>query len=70
MRAAAGEGFATATDLADYLVRRGAPFRDAHEAVARAVRHAEAEGRGPRRRCQWPSYVSFRRWWATTSTAS
>jgi argininosuccinate lyase len=44
MRAAAGEGFATATDFADYLVRRGAPFRDAHEAVARAVRHAEAKG--------------------------
>jgi len=43
MRAAASEGFATATDLADYLVRRGAPFRDAHEAVARAVRHAEAQ---------------------------
>jgi argininosuccinate lyase len=42
MRAAASEGFATATDLADYLVRKGAPFRDAHEAVARAVRHAEA----------------------------
>jgi argininosuccinate lyase len=44
MREAALEGFATATDLADYLVRRGAPFRDAHEAVARAVRHAEAKG--------------------------
>jgi argininosuccinate lyase len=44
MRAAASEGFATATDLADYLVRRGAPFRDAHEAVALAVRHAEAKG--------------------------
>jgi argininosuccinate lyase len=44
MRAAAAEGFATATDLADYLVRHGAPFRDAHEAVARAVRHAEAAG--------------------------
>jgi len=44
MRAAAGEGFATATDLADYLVRRGAPFRDAHEVVARAVRHAEGKG--------------------------
>jgi argininosuccinate lyase len=43
MRGAAAEGFATATDLADYLVRRGAPFRDAHEAVARAVRHAEAK---------------------------
>ena len=44
MREAAREGFATATDLADYLVRRGAPFRDAHEAVARAVRHAETAG--------------------------
>jgi len=44
MRAAAREGFATATDLADYLVRRGLPFRDAHEAVARAVRHAESKG--------------------------
>ncbi len=42
MRAAAGTGFATATDLADYLVRKGVPFRDAHEAVAQAVRHAEA----------------------------
>jgi argininosuccinate lyase len=44
MRAAAREGFATATDLADYLVRRGLPFRDAHEVVARAVRHAEGKG--------------------------
>ncbi len=44
MRAAAREGFATATDLADYLVRKGLPFRDAHEAVARAVRHAEQAG--------------------------
>jgi argininosuccinate lyase len=44
MRAAAREGFATATDLADYLVRKGTPFRDAHEAVARAVRHAESKG--------------------------
>jgi argininosuccinate lyase len=44
MRAAAREGFATATDLADYLVKKGTPFRDAHEAVARAVRHAEAKG--------------------------
>ena len=43
MRAAAREGFATATDLADYLVRKGMPFRDAHEAVARAVRQAEAK---------------------------
>ena len=44
MRDAAREGFATATDLADYLVKQGMPFRDAHEAVARAVRHAEAQG--------------------------
>ena len=44
MRAAAREGFATATDLADYLVRKGMPFRDAHEAVAKAVRHAESTG--------------------------
>lgn len=38
MRAAAMHGFATATDLADYLVKKGLPFRDAHDAVARAVR--------------------------------
>ena len=42
MRAAALEGFSTATDLADYLVGKGVPFRDAHEIVARAVREAEA----------------------------
>ena len=41
MRRAALEGHATATDLADYLVKKGLPFRDAHEAVARAVRAAE-----------------------------
>ena len=41
MRAAALEGFATATDLADYLVGKGVAFRDAHEIVARAVREAE-----------------------------
>jgi argininosuccinate lyase len=45
MRAALAEGFATATDLADYLVRKGLPFRDAHEVVARAVRAAEAAGK-------------------------
>jgi len=44
MREAALEGFSTATDLADYLVRKGLPFRDAHEVVARAVREAEARG--------------------------
>jgi argininosuccinate lyase len=46
MRDAAREGFATATDLADHLVRRGVPFRDAHEAVARAVRLAESRNCG------------------------
>jgi argininosuccinate lyase len=45
MRQAAAEGFSTATDLADYLVRKGLPFRDAHEAVARAVRLAADSGR-------------------------
>ena len=44
MRAALHQGYATATDLADYLVKKGLPFRDAHEAVARAVRTAEARG--------------------------
>ncbi|MEX0959128.1 MAG: argininosuccinate lyase [Burkholderiales bacterium] len=44
MRAAAAEGFATATDLADYLVKKGLPFREAHEAVAQAVRHAAGKG--------------------------
>jgi argininosuccinate lyase len=40
MRQAAFEGYATATDLADYLVKKGMPFRDAHEVVALAVRYA------------------------------
>ena len=40
MRAAAEEGFAVATDLADYLVRKGVPFRDAHEVVGKAVAFA------------------------------
>jgi argininosuccinate lyase len=44
MRAAVLEGHATATDLADYLVRKGVAFRDAHEIVARAVRAAEKAG--------------------------
>ena len=44
MRNAALQGYATATDLADYLVKKGLPFRDAHEAVALAVRHAEQKG--------------------------
>ena len=41
MRSAALQGYATATDLADYLVKKGLPFRDAHEAVALAVSFAE-----------------------------
>ena len=45
MREAALLGHATATDLADYLVRRAVPFRDAHEAVGRAVRSAMQTGR-------------------------
>lgn len=44
MRAAAKQGFSTATDLADYLVRVGVPFRDAHEIVGKAVRHAQNAG--------------------------
>jgi argininosuccinate lyase len=44
MAAALTRGYATATDLADYLVKKGLPFRDAHEAVARAVREAESRG--------------------------
>jgi len=38
MRLAASRGYATATDLADYLVRKGLAFRDAHEVVGKAVR--------------------------------
>jgi argininosuccinate lyase len=45
MRAALTQGYATATDLADYLVKKGLPFRDAHGAVAKAVRIAETTGR-------------------------
>jgi argininosuccinate lyase len=44
MRNAAQRGFATATDLADYLVRKGVAFRDAHEIVGRAVRHGIETG--------------------------
>ena len=45
MAAAVKRGFATATDLADYLVRKGLAFRDAHEVVALAVRDAEKSGK-------------------------
>jgi len=40
LAAAALQGYTTATDLADYLVRKGLPFRDAHEVVGRVVRYA------------------------------
>jgi len=40
MRQAAASGYSTATDLADYLVRKGMAFRDAHEVVGKAVRLA------------------------------
>jgi len=45
MARAARQGFSTATDLADYLVRKGVPFRDAHEVVGKAVRAALDSGR-------------------------
>ena len=45
MLESARKGFATATDLADYLVRRGLPFRDSHEVVGNAVRFGVEQGR-------------------------
>jgi argininosuccinate lyase len=51
MRGALSQGYATATDLADYLVKKGLPFRDAHEAVALAVRAAETRG------CDLPDFT-------------
>src|SRR5213595_3806978 len=44
MERAALKGYATATDLADYLAKKGVPFRDAHEVVAHAVKQAIADG--------------------------
>ena len=44
MRAAASGGFSLATDVADYLVRKGTPFREAHEIVGGLVREAESRG--------------------------
>jgi argininosuccinate lyase len=44
MERAALKGYATATDLADYLVKKGLPFRDAHETVAHAVKVAIGQG--------------------------
>jgi argininosuccinate lyase len=45
MRQAALKGYATATDLADYLVNKGVPFRDAHEVVGKSVAFGIKEGR-------------------------
>jgi argininosuccinate lyase len=45
MERAALKGYATATDLADYLVKKGLPFRDAHEVVAHAVKSAIQQGK-------------------------
>jgi argininosuccinate lyase len=45
MREAARRGFSTATDLADYLVRNGVAFRDAHEIVGKAVGHGVQTGK-------------------------
>ena len=45
MYAAAKQGYATATDLADYLVNKGLPFRDAHEVVGGAVAYAIQKGK-------------------------
>jgi argininosuccinate lyase len=45
MREAAGAHYSTATDLADYLVRKGLPFREAHEVVGHVVRHGLAQGK-------------------------
>ncbi len=44
MERAALKGYATATDLADYMTKKGLPFRDAHETVAKAVKFAIAQG--------------------------
>jgi argininosuccinate lyase len=44
MERAALKGYATATDLADYLTKKGLPFRDAHETVAHAVKAAITQG--------------------------
>ena len=56
-------GYATATDLADYLVKKGLPFRDAHEAVTHAVKQALQPTRaavvsGPPRAAQGRQHVA------------
>jgi argininosuccinate lyase len=47
LRSTAGDAYATATDLAEYLVRKGVPFRTAHEIVGRIVRYCIAQGKRP-----------------------
>jgi len=46
MRVATEGGYLLATDLADYLVRKGLPFRKAHEIIAKLVQHAVGQGKG------------------------
>jgi argininosuccinate lyase len=60
MEQAARKGYATATDLADYLVKKGVPFRDAHETVAHAVKAAPVT-RWTCRSCRWPCCRAFTR---------
>jgi argininosuccinate lyase len=61
-RLAAEGGYTNATDLADYLVARGVPFRESHEIVGRVVRHAIAAGRNlgevtlQELRTYWPGF--------------
>jgi len=45
MRIAAARGFSTATDVADYCVRKGLPFRQAHEVVGKTVRYCVENGK-------------------------
>jgi argininosuccinate lyase len=45
MKASANGGFSTATDIADYLVRKGVPFREAHEVVGEVVNYCEGKGK-------------------------
>ena len=61
MERAALKGYATATDLADYLVKKGLPFRDAHEAVAHAVKAGTVQRRWTWRSCRWTACASSTR---------
>ena len=59
MERAALRGYATATDLADYLVKKGLPFRDAHEVVAHAVKLAQSARAWTWPSCRWRRCSSF-----------